>query len=182
MKIYKPKKWLVVVRVISLFSLMLLLGTTVLDTSYSVNINNVNLNKSLEVAVMEENHENLYVAELYDAEATFTGDLTAYVGDCPLCSGILACHPRTNVLESGIYFNDSEYGQVRIVATSSKYSCGTILRFNVDKIGEEPIIAIAMDRGVGGNNVDLLVDDVNYATRNIGRVKDQTFEVLRYGW
>ena len=106
MKIYKPKKWLVVVRVISLFSLMLLLGTTVLDTSYSVNINNVNLNKSLEVAVMEENHENLYVAELYDAEATFTGDLTAYVGDCPLCSGILACHPRTNVLESGIYFND----------------------------------------------------------------------------
>lgn len=182
MKIYKPKKWLVVVRVISLFSLMLLLGTTVLDTSYSVNINNVNLNKSLEVAVMEENHENLYVAELYDAEVTFTGDLTAYVGDCPLCSGILACHPRTNVLESGIYFNDSEYGQVRIVATSSKYSCGTILRFNVDKIGEEPIIAIAMDRGVGGNNVDLLVDDVNYATKNIGRVKNQTFEVLRYGW
>ena len=52
----------------------------------------------------------------------------------------------------------------------------------MDKIGEEPIIAIAMDRGVGGNNVDLLVDDVNYATKNIGRVKNQTFEVLRYGW
>ncbi len=182
MKIYKPKRWLITVRVIALFSLMLLFRTTVLDTSYSVNIDNVNLNKSLEVAVMEENHENLYIAELYDTEGTFTGDLTAYVGDCPLCSGILACHPRTNVLESGIYFNDSEYGQVRIVATSSKYSCGTILRFNVDKIGEEPIIAIAMDRGVGGNNVDLLVDDVNYATKNIGRVKNQTFEVLRYGW
>ena len=146
MKIYKPKKWLVIMRVFVLFSLMLLLGTTVLDTSYNMNIDNANLNKSLEVAVIEENHENLYVAELYDTESTFIGDLTAYVGDCPLCSGILACHPRTNVLESGIYFEDSEYGKVRIVATSSKYSCGTILRFNVDKIGEEPIIAIAITK------------------------------------
>ena len=182
MKIYKPKKWLVIVRTCMLFVLMLLISTNVLDTSYNVEINNVNLNKSLEVAIIEENHESLYLSELYDTEATFVGDLTAYVGDCPLCSGILACHPRTNVLESGIYFEDSEYGKVRIVATSSKFSCGTILRFNVDKIGGEPIIAIAMDRGVGGNDVDLLVDDVDYAITNIGRVREQRFEDVRYGW
>ena len=110
-----------------------------------------------------------------------TGELTAYVGDCPLCSGILACHPRTNVLEEGIYFNDSEYGTVRIVATSKKYACGTILRFNSSRIGEDPVIAIAMDRGVLGNDVDLLVDDVNYAYK-LGRTKNQQFEILRTGW
>ena len=64
MKVYKPKKWLVIVRTCMLFVLMLLISTNVLDTSYNVEINNVNLNKSLEVAVIEENHESLYLSEL----------------------------------------------------------------------------------------------------------------------
>jgi len=182
MKIYKPKKWLVWGRYLAVFALILLLNSSnliVMENLFNVDSN---LNKSIEANVIEDNHESIYQAELYEAEEYFIGDLTAYVGDCPLCSGILACHPRTNVLEEGIYFEDDEYGTVRIVATSSKFSCGSILRFSVDKIGEEPIIAIAMDRGVGGYDVDLLVDDVNYATKNIGRVRNQSFEVLRYGW
>ena len=33
-----------------------------------------------------------------------------------------------------IYFNDDTYGTVRIVASSRNYPCGTILKFNVNKL------------------------------------------------
>lgn len=182
MKVYKPKTWFVSVRYLLVLGFVILMSASGTKTTENIFTTDANLDKSLEAEVIEDNHESIYIAELYDTEEVFTGNLTAYVGDCPLCSGILACHPRTNVLEEGIYFDDDEYGTVRIVATSSKYSCGTILRFSVDKLSNEPIIAIAMDRGVGGNDVDLLVDDVDYAIKNVGRVRDQEFEVLRYGW
>lgn len=182
MKRYKPKSWFAWSRTLFIFIFVLFASSSSNINSDRIIAFDNNLDKALEVQVMEDNQETIYNTELYTAEGNFVGDLTAYVGDCPLCSGILACHPRTNVLETGVYFHDSEYGKVRIVATSSKYSCGTILRFSVDKLGGEDIIAIAMDRGVGGNDVDLLVEDVAYATRNVGRVRNQEFEVLRYGW
>ena len=112
----------------------------------------------------------------------FTGELTGYSGDCPLCSGYLACPPRTNVLKSGIYYNDTSYGNIRIVASSKNYPCGTILRFNVKKIAKEPIFAIVLDRGVSGNVIDLLTDSSESAIKDIGRVKNLEFEVLREGW
>lgn len=112
----------------------------------------------------------------------FMGELTGYSGDCPLCSGYLACPPRTNVLKEGIYYNDKSYGNVRIVASSKNYSCGTILKFNVKKISPEPIIAIVLDRGVSGNVIDLLTESSEIATKNVGRVKNLEFEVLREGW
>ena len=112
----------------------------------------------------------------------FTGELTGYSGDCPLCSGYLACPPRTNVLKSGIYYNDTSYGNIRIVASSKNYPCGTILRFNVKKIAKEPIVAIVLDRGVSGNVIDLLTDSSESAIKDIGRVKNLEFEVLREGW
>ena len=112
----------------------------------------------------------------------FMGELTGYSGGCPLCSGYLACPPRTNVLKEGIYYNDKSYGNVRIVASSKNYSCGTILKFNVKKISPEPIIAIVLDRGVSGNVIDLLTESSEIATKNVGRVKNLEFEVLREGW
>ena len=112
----------------------------------------------------------------------FIGELTGYSGDCPLCSGYLACPPRTNVLKSGIYYNDTSYGNNRIVASSKNYPCGTILRFNVRKIAKEPIVAIVLDRGVSGNVIDLLTDSSESAIKDIGRVKNLEFEVLREGW
>ena len=113
---------------------------------------------------------------------TFTGELTGYAGDCPLCSGYLACPPRTNVLKEGIYYKDKTYGTVRIVASSKDYPCGTILKFNVNKLSQEPIIAIVLDRGVSGNVIDLLTETEENAIKNIGRVRNLEFEVLRKGW
>ena len=86
------------------------------------------------------------------------------------------------MLEKGIYYEDSTYGTVRIVASSRNYPCGTILKFNVSKLSSEPIIAIVLDRGVGGNNIDLLTESQSYAAKKVGRVRNLEFEVLREGW
>lgn len=146
---------------------------------------NDGLENPLEIQVIQENQKVLYQEnkpKIGDPLFTFTGELTGYAGDCPLCSGYLACPPRTNVLKKGIYYNDKKYGKIRIVASSKKYPCGTILKFNVKKLSSEPIIAIVLDRGVGGNVIDLLTESQDFARKKVGRVRNLQFEVLREGW
>ena len=140
------------------------------------------LDKSVDIKVIQDNQKELYKQGIYNPLYTFVGELTGYAGDCPLCSGYLACPPRTNVLEKGIYYEDSTYGKIRIVASSRNYPCGTILKFDVSKLSDEPIIAIVLDRGVGGNNIDLLTESEGYAAKKVGRVRNLEFEVLREGW
>lgn len=181
MKKIKPKKWFVLFRFLILFISILLINPTNNNKQNYLICDN-NKNKMVETNIIEDNYESLETARLYKSKDKFIGNLTAYVGNCASCSGILACEPRTNVLEKGIYFDDKEYGKIRIVATSTNIACGTILKFTSSKLGEEPIIAIAMDHGVRGNNVDLLVDDVDYAIKNVGRIRKQQFDILRYGW
>ena len=138
--------------------------------------------KSVDKNVIQNTQNELYKQGINNPVFTFVGELTGYAGDCPLCSGYLACPPRTNVLKEGIYYKDKTYGTVRIVASSKKYPCGTILRFNVNKLSSEPIIAIVLDRGVGGNVIDLLTESEDYARKSVGRVRNLNFEVLREGW
>ena len=138
--------------------------------------------KSIDKEIIQNTQNELYKQGVYNPIYTFMGELTGYAGDCPLCSGYLACPPRTNVLKEGIYFQDKTYGTLRIVASSRKYPCGTILRFNVGKLSEEPIMAIVLDRGVGGNVIDLLTENEDYARKHVGRVRNLQFEVIREGW
>lgn len=147
----------------------------------SVALNN-NLSKNTDKKEIEKVQKELYKDSLYNPLYTFTGELTGYSGDCPLCSGYLACPPRTNVLKDGIYYNDKTYGNIRIVASSKDYPCGTILEFNVGKLSDEPIIAIVLDRGVSGNVIDLLTESGEYAISKVGRVRNLEFNVLREGW
>ena len=151
------------------------------NKSLSVSMN-TNLNKSIDKQIIQDTQNELYKEGIYNPLYTFTGELTGYAGDCPLCSGYLACPPRTNVLKEGIYYKDKTYGTVRIVASSKDYPCGTILKFNVNKLSQEPIIAIVLDRGVSGNVIDLLTETEENAIKNIGRVRNLEFEVLRKGW
>ena len=143
---------------------------------------NTDYEKNLSASIIKETQSELYIQGIYNPLYTFTGDLTGYAGDCPLCSGYLACPPRTNVLKEGIYYNDKTYGTVRIVASSRNYPCGTIIRFKVNKLSKEPIYAIILDRGVGGNDIDLLTENEEYARKNVGRVRNLEFEVIREGW
>ena len=137
MKRYKHKKWLTCFRAISLlFFVMFISMSSKNRTSITVAKNDI-LDKSIKYEVIASQQEEAYKVALYTAESTFVGSLTGYAGDCPLCSGVVACKPRINVLEKGIFFNDSEYGTIRMVASSKKYPCGTILRFNAGNVSDE---------------------------------------------
>ena len=107
------------------------------------------------------------------------GPMSAYGPDCAGCSGHLATGFDAR---QSVTYQDPTYGTVRIVASSKKHPCGTILRFNVGKLSDEPIIAIVLDRGVGGNTLDLLVENEDYARKSVGRVRNLNVEVLREGW
>ena len=111
------------------------------------------------------------------------GYLTGYSADCPACNGTLACKPNYKVYKNGIVsYNDKEYGNVRIVATHQKnLKCGSIIKFNLSSISKKPIYAIVLDRGVLGNDVDLLVENASVAYNKVGRRKI-SYEVIRTGY
>ncbi len=152
-----------------------------LSTSLSMSYND-KFESIVDKETIQASQSELYEQGLFNPIYTFTGELTGYAGDCALCTGYLACPPRTNVLKEGILYNDATYGTVRIVASSRNYPCGTILKFNVNKLSSEPILAIVLDRGVGGNVIDLLTESEPYAIKHVGRVRNLEFEVLREGW
>ena len=113
---------------------------------------------------------------------TYTGDLTGYSADCPACNGTLACKQKYDVYKNGVVtYEDNTYGDVRIVATSKKIPCGSILRLKDTKISDEDMYVIVLDRGVLGYDLDLLVESESYAAINIGRSKIN-YEVIRNGW
>lgn len=104
---------------------------------------------------------------------SFVANMTAYDTNCAGCGTRVACKPYPDI-SSTIYYNDSTYGSVRIVAAGQDYPCGTIV--DIDGIGK----AIVLDRGsaITGNDLDLLV---NTNPWDFGRKYKQT-KVLRLGW
>ena len=182
MKKYIKNRIIFAIESIIIFLILFFINdTTFTEGSLSVALND-NINKAVDKEVIQASQDELFKAGINNPIYTFMGELTGYGGDCPLCSGRVGCPPRINVLKEGIYYNDKTYGTVRIVASSRKYPCGTILRFNVKKLSSEPILAIILDRGVGGNVIDLLTESEAYATKYVGRVRNLEFEVLREGW
>lgn len=113
--------------------------------------------------------------------SVLTGSLTGYSADCPLCSGRLACSSYNVYQNAVVTYPDNVYGNVRIVASSKNLPCGSIVKFNLRKLSSSPIYAIVLDRGVGGNNLDLLVENESLAYTQIGR-SSITYEVMRRGW
>ena len=122
------------------------------------------------------------------------GSTTGYGANCVGCSGNVACsteYGTHNLIRDGVYYNDSKYGKVRIVAAdNSKFSCGTIIE--VDNGIMDPFMAIVMDTGgamrdawsSGNILIDIAFsyensDGINNATNRSGNVK---FKVYRNGW
>lgn len=152
-------------------------STNLIETKFSSNVSNRTIDLSTIAMKLEEDIKN----DIYSAKDTYTGNLTGYAADCPLCNGTLSCKPSYNVKDGTDTYDDSIYGKVRIVASSKNLPCGTIVRFKVDSLLEEPIVAIVLDRGVLGNNLDLLTPTEEYARKYVGR-KYITYDVLRQGW
>ena len=141
----------------------------VLDTSYITKVDVVFNEKLPEEPRKEDKVLNV-----------FYGSITSYVSYCEGCIGITASGYD---VRNTIYYEDNDYGTVRIIAADASLTFGTIIK--ISNIGEE-IIAIVLDRGgaIGFNNfsqVDLLSlnEDIAY---NFGKKNNAKFEILRYGF
>lgn len=140
-----------------------------------------NRNQALQVREVS----NMQEAALYgpDMPISFTGQMTAYNPICVGCTGKVYCPPRQDVTKGNIYFEDSTYGSIRILAADYAIPCGTIVKITNVSFSSEPIIGIVLDRGgaIKGNIMDFLVtetDDMNI----VGRQRNVHYEILRWGW
>lgn len=86
------------------------------------------------------------------ATGSYNGKLTGYGPDCKSCNGkgIVGCtlpgRKNFNLVTDGVYYNDKNYGNVRILAaTKEVFSCGSIIEVN--KKGEK-FYGIVLDRGI----------------------------------
>ncbi len=148
---------------------------------YETKIENKNVNNTINLSTMALKVIEVNKANKYFPKDTFTGDLTGYAYNCPLCGGTLGCMPKYNIKDGTVTYPDATYGTVRIVASSKNLPCGSIIRFNSDRVSDSEVFAIVLDRGVGGNAIDLLVPSEDYASKYIGR-SSITYDVLRSGW
>lgn len=101
--------------------------------------------------------------------------ITHYGPNCRGCSGITASGYN---VRNTIYYNDSQYGKVRIVATSKVIPLYSIIRIN--NYGNGNFIAIVLDRGVGNGIIDILVESEKRATQ-LGIKKNASVDILRRG-
>lgn len=187
----KGKKIFIIKKTIQICILTMIL--LVLKTSSSkieTYSNNENLNKNINLSTMaifinkeeeEKRNEEALQTYLWGSLDSYTGDLTGYGAFCPLCTGRLACMSSLDLSNGRTTYEDKTYGEINIVASSKNLPCGTIIRFNSKRISDEPVIAIVLDRGVLGNDIDFLSPSEEYAAKYIGR-SSITYDVLRIGW
>ena len=128
--------------------------------------------------------EKIKKEEIVPVLATYHGLITAYGPDCVGCkTGKTAS--GYNVLHGNIYYNDKEYGKVRIVAADKSLPFGSIIRIRDLDVFKEDVIAIVLDRGgaIGFNKkvyFDLLYKSEK-DTHFFGK-RTATFELLRRGY
>lgn len=113
----------------------------------------------------------------------FTGTLTGYGPDCIGCSGIVGCSPYQNVKDGNIYYNDKNYGKIRILAADRNIPCGSIIKISNYKFIENEFYGIVLDRGssIVGLTMDLLHESEE-DTVVVGRQYNINFKIERWGY
>lgn len=165
------------------------------DSYKSLDANNNNLNKSVPTKELVNSFQELdkrtinpvmynsFEEAVYNSQyypTSFVGKLVHYGPDCPDCGGHLGCNGQ-DARNGNIYYNDAEYGKVRIVAMSSTIPCGSMIKINVDAYDPNGMYAIVLDRGVSGAMVDLLKES-SKSKSPVRTVNDVTFDIVRYGY
>lgn len=111
-----------------------------------------------------------------------TVNISHYGHDCYGCvSGYTAS--GYYIGDGKIYYQDSTFGSVRVIAADNKYPLGTIVRFEYPG---SAITAIVLDRGGGIGDgkkfqVDLLTSS-NSKAMELGTIQNIRMEVLRLGY
>lgn len=125
----------------------------------------------------------------------YAGKLVGYGPDCIGCSGegYVACRTedksKFSLYYDGIYYEDDEYGKVRVVAAATKkFPCGTIVK--ITNGNKDPFMVVVLDTGgtvIKAWNNGAVIMDLAY-TENALAGSDGltgnniTFEVQRWGW
>lgn len=163
-------------KILMIFIIIAVCGQTGI-IEQEVKTRNNNLNKTLDLTAMALKIDEINHNDLYYPLDTYNGVLTGYAANCPLCGGTLGCTGQ-NVLDGTTTYQDKDYGNVKIVASSKSLPCGSIVNFSLNN---ENITAIVLDRGVTGTALDLLVESEVYALSNVGR-KNISYQILRFGY
>ena len=163
-------------KILMIFIIIAVCGQTGI-IEQEVKTSNNNLNKTLDLTAMALKLDEINHNDLYYPLDTYNGVLTGYAANCPLCGGTLGCTGQ-NVLDGTTTYQDKDYGNVKIVASSKSLPCGSIVNFSLNN---ENITAIVLDRGVTGTALDLLVESETYALSNVGR-KNISYQILRFGY
>lgn len=115
-----------------------------------------------------------------------TGSLAGYGPDCIGCTSFRTASGRY-IGEGKIYYEDKEYGKIRIVAGDKSYPFGTIIKISNTNYGDNsPIYAIVLDRGGGVGKGKKFLFDLLFVSEKeaakAGSRKNVTFEILRLGY
>ena len=127
----------------------------------------------------------------------YTGVMTGYGPDCSTCSGrgYVSCKTEDkknfNLINDGVYYNDDEYGEVRVLAAAlSEFPCGTIVEVKSSNLGD--FTGIVMDTGYTMRQQlknGVYHFDVAYETEKNEEIKKATnmsgeviYSVQRWGW
>lgn len=131
------------------------------------------------------------------AVGVYNGIMTGYGPDCHTCNGLgyVACRTENkknfNLLTDGVYYNDDEYGQVRVLAADlSAFPCGTIVKVESRTLGT--FMGIVLDTGYDMRKhyaKGIYHFDVAYTTEKdemVAKTTDMTgkvvYNVQRWGW
>lgn len=134
-----------------------------------------------EESVKKEEPAKTYVEEekVEEVIKTYTGILTGYGPDCSGCSGHTASGYN---VRNTITYNDSTYGNVRIVAADKSIPFYSIVRIS-NVPGMDTVTAIVLDTGgaVGFGKAALF--DLLFASESatISKTYNVKFEILRWG-
>ena len=178
--------------------ILLLIATT--NNDNKIVVSNVNTIKSVEASrIIPINSNFIQETQVFDKfvkvlsvseianhkneKIEFTGTLTGYGPDCVGCSGNLGCSPHQNVQNGNIYYEDSKYGKIRILAADPSIPCGSIVKIsNYNVVGEE-FYGIVLDRGsaIKGLTMDLLYNS-EAEVKNLGRAYNINFKLERWGY
>ena len=93
-----------ILRVILVVSFVFLLENS--SVKMETKIVNENLNKTLDLTSMAEKVQEDFDNNMYASFDTYTGHLTGYVYNCPLCGGTLACQPKYNIKDKTTTYDD----------------------------------------------------------------------------
>lgn len=159
-----------------LFCLFLLLIVFLVSNFYDKNY----LAKEIKIITKAPLYNSSIVKKEQGLEVIY-GELTGYGPDCVGCSGKTAS--GYDVRNGNIYYNDKDFGKVRILAAPSTIPRYSIIRVTAKNVYDYSFLAIVLDKGgkVKNNIFDLLFETEKETISKVGRKKNVKFEILRYG-